>query len=342
MDKKEEVKTGIREKSLDELVESVKSKDNIHFLHSGDMGDIVAGLASVKELFELTGKRAVLHLDTSGGIDIRLNNGIRDIISLSTIGKGMKFDKTAFDFIHPLLMAQPYIEDVVEYSESNESLIDVNLNVFRKFAAMMMVNEKFFSNIMYCQQLACFLVPGYKGGWLTLPPGVSESVELPAKSDGSPRDIAVSRSSRYHSCQILYSSMCGTFEEGGLFMGTEGEYQSFIECTRVERGKFPRVDVRNALDIAAIQSRCGTVMSNPTLAFWIAVGLAHRKIVHELAGSRILFNTFIPEYRRCVYIHDDNFVSFDFGTGKISEKSITEKRKEEVSNENKGGEKQCS
>ncbi len=116
--------------------------------------------------------------------------------------------------------------------------------------------------------------------------------------------------------------MSRIFEESGLFIGTETEYLSFIDSVRIET--MPRVFVKNALDIAAVQSRCDTVVSNATLAYWIAVGLGHGKIVHELAGSRIMLNTYLPEYARCMFVHDDNIMSFDFKEFKISERPLGE------------------
>lgn len=40
----------------------------INFLHSGDNGDIIASLSTVKLLTEKNNKKAKLYLDISGGI----------------------------------------------------------------------------------------------------------------------------------------------------------------------------------------------------------------------------------------------------------------------------------
>ena len=51
----------------------------ITFLHSGDAGDIIAGLATVKEICEKENAKAILFLDTTGGTscnDDDLNNNI--------------------------------------------------------------------------------------------------------------------------------------------------------------------------------------------------------------------------------------------------------------------------
>lgn len=320
IEKKDE-KSNFRERELAKLIESLKDNETIHYLHSGDMGDILAGLESVKELFNLTGKRGVLHLDFSNGLETGPNRNVREILVNATVGKGLKFNRRSYEFLRPLLIAQPYIEDVVPYSESDESLINVNLNVFRRFSALRDVNEKLFSNLMYCQQLTCFLAPGYRGPWLTLPPGVSESVELPLNSNGKARSFAVSRSSRYQSCQIFLSSIVPILESEGFFIGTELEYESLIDCTRIDRDKFQRVEVGSALDIAAIQSRCTNVLANATLSYWTAVGIG-AKVIHELPASEMLFSTYMPECRNTLFLHSDNTVSFDFEKMSRHEKSM--------------------
>lgn len=304
-------KTDIRSQKLNELLDKVKDNEFIHYLHSGDMGDIIAGMPSALELFDMTGKRAIIHLDISGGMETSLNSKVRKLIENSTMSKGMKFDKKAYEFLRPLLMAQPYIEDVVVFDERDSDKIDVNLNEFRTFSAMRDVNRRLFSNLMYCQQLRCFLVPGFRRPWLTLPPGVSESVELPKNEEGKDRTLAVSRSLRYQSSQILVSSMADMFERIGFFIGTDLEYEAFLEATRVRRDKFPHVKVQDALEIAAIQSRCDSVFSNGTLAYWTAIGQG-RKVIHELAASEYLLSTFIPEYKNAMFVRADNIVEFDF------------------------------
>ena len=242
--------------------------NTINFCHSGDMGDIIAGMASVKEICERENKKAVIYLDTSGGMTIN-DERLNKIMVIQSNGKGLKFNDNALVFLAPLLQAQDYIEKVEKYSGPHLCRIDYNLNQFRKSFCDKPTIIKTNQNLMYLHQVACGLDFGYKGPWL----------KVPSVDDGKHFDTVLARTSRYQSAHVFYAAYENRLKEA-YFIGTDFEYELF-ENAFGYRPK--RLKVQNALDAAIDISRADNFISNGTLFYWIAVGLGHRSIVHELA-----------------------------------------------------------
>lgn len=77
----------------------------VTFLHSGECGDIIASLSTIKLLLGES-RVARLYLDVTGGMTCN-SDQVNKII-----GRPMKFNQAAFDFIKPLIENQDYIESV--------------------------------------------------------------------------------------------------------------------------------------------------------------------------------------------------------------------------------------
>ena len=238
------------------------------FLHSGDMGDIVAGLGAVSEYCAKQRTRARILLDTTGGWHNEFC--VRD-----SGGLGMKFDRKAADFLAPLIRAQPYVASC-EVWDGNEKP-DVDLNAFRRGFRRPFVQETW-RNLLYCSQQALGLKIGWKGAWLPFPKReAAQSVSRP-DLPMLPCETVTARSSRYHSSDQIYRRNRAAIE-GGAFIGTDLEYEAFVDCTRIRPR---RVKVGSALDAAWVIAGSRTVFVNGTLFYWIAVGLGHPHVVHEV------------------------------------------------------------
>lgn len=232
----------------------------ISFLHSGDMGDIIAGLGAVKEFCEKENAKARIILDTTGGIfcnDPELNK----FIYLSNAKKGLKFNDSNYNFLKPLIESQPYVYSVEKYS--NQTDIDYNLNLFRKEFANI-------QNLLYAHQKTLGLPIGFKGKWLFYP---NQTIE-------DKIEILVSRSSRYQSSHLFFASNEYLLASKGRFIGTDFEYNLFKDCFRFVPVRY---DVSNALDCLRAVSNSNTILVNSTLMFWIALGFNHPNIIHEAA-----------------------------------------------------------
>ena len=222
----------------------------VSFRHSGDMGDIVAGMAAVREFCAARGVRARLLLDTSGAWDcpacVRQSGGI-----------GMKFGEAQFAFLAPLLRAQPFVESVEVWDKAERP--DVDLNSFRGF-----LGRPFSANLLYAHQRVLGQEVGYRGPWLDAPP------ERPTRA------VLVARSNRYHSSDQLYNS---NREKIRAFVGTDLEHAAFADCTRIVP---ERVPVADALELAAELAAAKLLLVNGTLAYWIALGVGCPRIMHEV------------------------------------------------------------
>lgn len=244
----------------------------INFLHSGDMGDIIASLATVKELCEKHNAKARIFLDTDGG-------KTDEWCMRQSRGKGQKFNKKCFEFLQPLIEAQPYVADCNDYAEIKPLKIDVNLNAFRSIFFDKELLVKTNQNLVFAHQIVFGLDMGYKGPWLEVPDG-----------DTKKRKILMARSNRYHSSDQIYLVNGKELEEEGAFIGTDLEAACVKDCLRLE---IPRVVVKDALELAQQIKSSEKFLVNGTLAYWLAVGQGHPNIWHELGCS--IPTTYFPE-----------------------------------------------
>lgn len=262
------------------------SEKTINFLHSGDMGDIIAGMATVKEICERENKKAVIYLDTSGGMSVN-DDTLNKIIVMQSNGKGLKFNDNALAFLAPLLQAQDYIEKVEKYSGPHLCHIDYNLNLFRKAFRDKQTILKTNQNLMYLHQVACGLDFGYKGPWL----------KVPSVDDGRHYDTVLARTSRYQSAHVFYAAYENRLKEA-QFIGTDFEYALWENAF----GWKPiRHKVENALEAAQVIASADHFLSNGTLFYWIALGIGHKSIVHELGVD--IPTTYGKDFPNVKYIH---------------------------------------
>lgn len=240
------------------------------FIHSGDMGDCIAGMAAVKEICERDNAKAKVVLDATGGIYSP------DVIQMNPLGN--KFNLKAAEFIKPLIEAQDYVAEVEidtlgkYYAGTMKDEVDYDLNAFRRCFRDPSVQKKTNLNLEYLQQYALGLDYGYKGGWMDI------------KVDKEPKGILFCRSTRYQSAHIGYEWMLAQAKRNNTprkFIGTDLEYECLKDCFRGLEP--PRVKVSNALELAKEIATSQEIVVNGTLALWIAYAIEHPNITHELA-----------------------------------------------------------
>lgn len=249
----------------------------IKFLHSGDMGDMVAGLATVKEICERENQKAIMICDTSGGLYNRW-------IKAQSQGGGLKFKNAGLSFLKPLLEFQPYVASVKEWDGKEKP--DYDLNEFRSIFFDRTKLQATNQNLLFAHQYAMGLEMGYKGPWLATPDFVHA------------RQILVARSNRYHSSDQVYLLTKAKYSENNnAFIGTDLEYKAFRDCIQTEVN---RVHVSTALDAAREIASSNKFIVNGTLFYWIAVGMGHPCIHHEL-GVDIPTTLFPPQMPNITY-----------------------------------------
>ena len=230
------------------------------FLHSGDMGDIVAGMAAVKEFCERNNVKAQLKLDVSGA-------WTNPLCFRQSKGLGMKFGPKQYEFLKPLLEAQPYVASVEIWQTHEPPILDVDfdLNGFRNGFCRPWRSETG-KNLVYNHQKLLGLPLRYNGPWLSIP-----GERLAAR-----QEWIAARSTRYHSSDQIFKKHAAEIK---AFVGTPLEAACYEDCLR-RRPEY--IETPTALDLARAILSYECIVVNGTLAFWIALGLGHPHIVHEV------------------------------------------------------------
>lgn len=223
------------------------------FKHSGDLGDIIYSLPTIKLL-----GGGVLYLDITGGSD-------EPICKMQCMEGKTKFNKTSFDYIKPLLEVQPYITEVKIY---NGEKIEYNLNNFRyKFADPASRSKT--KNLLDLH-LEAFKLPEWlpNENWLK----VNKVVNLDKKT-------LITRTPRYQSNFPWFQSNKFNIRDNAMFIGLPKEHEYFEWTFDI---KVPYYPVKNALDMAIALNSCKAFISNQTSTLAIAIGLGTVSIVQEV------------------------------------------------------------
>ena len=120
-------------------------KRTLNFLHSGDMGDLIAGLYTVRTICEQQGAKANLFLDTNGGMH-------EPLILQQSHGEGLKFNESSYEFLKPLLEAQSFVFSVAKWRPTDPVEIDYDLNQFRKIFFKKESLQATGQNLLYSHQ----------------------------------------------------------------------------------------------------------------------------------------------------------------------------------------------
>lgn len=268
--------------------------DPISFIHSGDMGDLVAGMGAVKQVCEREHAKARLILDATGGF----HQGFLDECVGRMSRTGNKFNLTSAEFLKPLLERQPYVDSVEICDGGTPPNYRINLNVFRNYFADMRTMPIHRQNLLFLHQLAVNVPVGWYGPWL--------ECDTKAKTDLT----LFARSNRYQSAHTMIQAiLAGSRASGPIaFVGTELEYRSFQDCFRLTENDIPRIPVDNALQMADLIGSSRAIVVNGTCAYWIALGLGVTPIVHEWAvdiDTTAFFSDPAPDV---TYIRGGHFV----------------------------------
>ena len=244
----------------------------ITFKHSGDIGDIVASLATVKEICERDNCKADFLLDASGGVG-------DEFVALQARDGHLKFNEKAAEFVQPLVASQPYINSAKVVNPPIEC--DINLNRFRQSFITPEVMEKTNQNLLFVHQVAFGLEMGYKGKWLYM-----------KEEDKIPHKFIISRTPRYQSAHLLCDRIA--LDPKAEFIGTDFEWELWKQTF----GRYPqggRIPVSDALDAAKHIGGAEQFFSNGTCFYWIALGLGVKQIVHELGCD--IWTTYFPNQK---------------------------------------------
>ena len=218
------------------------------FVHSGTLGDIIYSLLFIQQH---SNRKAILYI-------LKDSQEIAgDLYYKTHIGGGKMMTQQMFNFIKPLLMAQPYIRDVIF---ETEACIDYNTT----------------TNLDYFRHCKINTSAGDLRNWygkaFGVPLNLTQqflSVSESSKYDFLKNAILISRTQRYNNYAIDYSIL-NNFENV-YFMGLENEFNVFAEQFKLD--KIKHISIENALDAAFAINSCKVFIANQTFFMAIAEGL---------------------------------------------------------------------
>ncbi len=220
------------------------------FKHSGDLGDIIFSLPTIKAL-----GGGILYLDPQGGLNE----------PLVTWGNGRynqtRLNEQSIYNIKPLLELQPYIERIELLKPGIK--VDYNLDRFRQHIGQACITK---AHLDAFGQSAIWM----KDPWLFL--DTTRSYDVPA------RDILVVRTFRMHGNQAFWEMYPDEYIKRSVFVGAPKEYEIFNETFSFD---IPFWDLKGILALAEAINGCSLFVSNQTLGHAIAEGFK-KNLIQEV------------------------------------------------------------
>lgn len=230
----------------------------INVKHSGNAGDVIYALPSLKRIHELTGVEINLYLKLNQPLELYPG-------ATHPLGTVMLNQKMA-DMLLPLLKAQNYIHSC---SILGNEHIDIDLDVFR--------------------ELAIPLDRGNIARWCSYVTGVTPELYKPwlrVDADNSYKDtIVLARSERYHNSFVDHSFL--KKYTNIVFIGVASEYADI----KKHLGNVKWVEVNDFLQLARIIAGCKFFIGNQSFPFSIAEGLK----VPRIMETCYLVTNVVPE-----------------------------------------------
>ena len=180
------------------------------FKHSGDLGDIIFALPAIRAL-----GGGILYLDP--------NAGANEPAVKASIGKPTRLKQESIDNLRPLLLAQPYIEDVRNWLGE---AVNHNLDLFRQHLRF---------NNLADSHLAAFNLPLTERDkpWITVP----EPIKIPNKT------IVIARSLRQQGNHQFWESAVPQIRDRCVFVGLPLEHQVFEYVFEEKIEHYPTPDL---------------------------------------------------------------------------------------------------
>ena len=218
----------------------------VNFNHSGNSGDIIYALPTIRQIHELTG------VDTN--LYFRLNQPLNLAAGLTHPLGSVMLNQKMVDMLIPLIKAQPYINDC---GVNTDRQIDIDLDYIRAGA---IPQDK--GNIARWCGYITGVNPVLWKKWLTVEPNNDYN-----------NTIIVARSERYRNTLISYKFL--SKYDNLVFVGVKSEYDDIKKA--IPNIKWVQVD--DFLQLAQIIAGCKVFIGNQSFPFSIAEGLKVPRIL---------------------------------------------------------------
>jgi hypothetical protein len=276
--------------------------ETITFKHSGNAGDIIYSLPSVKMICEKQKKQAVIY--------IRLNQPSGFTNAQHPLG-GVMMNKVMYDLLKPLLTAQSYVLDVLYFEEESVPAIDYDLDRFR-------VDNLNLSSGNIAQWI--------NNSYPELRPNLYEPSIQVLDNIKAKDYVIVNRSSRYQNLFFDYSQL--SKYENVYFVGVESEFKAL----KLHNANIIHLQVPNFLKMAEYIANCKLFIGNQSMAFSIAEQLKVPRILEQYAHAPNV----IPQGGEYYVCHTkeqfNNAISITLDGKDTNSNSTTTQRKTETTN----------
>lgn len=239
-------------------------KVNNSFVHSGNLGDVISAMPSIRAFYEKTGIKPILYL-RKGQLAFYYEGASHPVKNEKN--EAVTLNQMMVDMATPLLAAQPYIGEVKEWPEEweeqkVEGVIDLDLIRHKDVDVGMPYFPIQAWYFFIYPDLSCDLTKP----WISVPY---------TDKDIAKGKIIVSLTERYRNPHINYEFL-KVFEEDVLFTGTLREYNKFCMDYNVAAQK---LNLDNFLQLAQAIGQCAFHISNQTMAFQISEGMKRPRMV---------------------------------------------------------------
>jgi len=240
------------------------------FKHSGDMGDIIYSLPTIRGLGGGT-----LYLDPTGGES-------EDIVSKQCPDSKTKLNESSIRALIPLLKMQKYIYDVKIWSGES---ITHNLNGFREVYSS--PNRRSKTGNLADLHLQKFNLPFSETNkpWLSTPPPTILS-----------RKVVIARSPRVQGGYAVLNSMKKFLRDNAVFVGVPKEHEFFEWTFDI---KIPYHKTETITELASVIKGSEQFIGNSSFPLSLAIGMGHENIVQEV-DPKVPVTVF--ENKKMIYI----------------------------------------
>jgi hypothetical protein len=225
---------------LDAIKALSHTKNYLNVTHSGNAGDVIYALATLKRLHELTGARINFFLIL--GKPLKLPNNYTHPLGNVMLNESMA------NLLLPLLNEQPYLHQCGVY---NNEEVHIDLDYFR--SGLIPLDK---GNIARWCGYITGVTPSLSRSWLSVEP-------LSGYSD----TILIARSSRYQNKLINYSFLARY--PNLKFIGVKEEYEAMQKVLP----DLEWIQVTDFLQLAQIIAGCKMFIGNQSFPFSIAEAL---------------------------------------------------------------------
>lgn len=241
--------TGEDRLDTQEKIIAVARQDQVlNIIHSGNSGDLIYALPTIKKIYEVTNVPIYLYLRLNQPLPAPVYSNSRHSMGSVMISQNMA------NILFPLLNSQSYIYKCEAY---NNQKIHIDLDFFRN-KTIPLIN----SNLARWYSYVTGFTPELWKPWLQVEPNFSYADK-----------IVLARSERYRNSTINYSFLKDY--KNTVFIGVKSEYEDMKKAIP----NLEWIQVKNFLELAQVIAGCMFFIGNQSFPYSIAEGLKIPRIL---------------------------------------------------------------